>query len=39
MYKIKTKPIAIIRITTQDKKEVDEWYEKKEGYFNTLAKY
>ena len=39
LHKIKTKPIAIIRTTAQDEKEVNEWYEKKEGYFDTLAKY
>jgi len=39
LHKIKTKLIAIIRITAQDEKEVDEWYEKKEGYFDCLAKF
>jgi hypothetical protein len=39
LHKIKTKLITIIRITAQDEKEVDEWYEKKEGYFDYLAKF
>jgi hypothetical protein len=39
LHKIKTKPIAIVRITAQDEKEVDEWYEKPDGYFDTLSKF
>ena len=36
LHKIKTKPIAQIRITAQDEKEVEEWFE---GYEEALEKY
>ena len=39
LHKIKIKPIAIVRIIVQDEKEVDEWYEKKNGYLDTLTKF
>ncbi len=39
LHKIRTKPIAVIRITAQDEKEVDEWFEKPGGYLDTLARF
>jgi hypothetical protein len=39
LHKIKTKPIAVVRVTAQDKKEVIEWFEGEDGYFEAIYKY
>jgi hypothetical protein len=39
LYKIKTKLIAVVRVTTQDKKEVIGRLKEEEGYFKAICKY